>query len=160
VKGTRAQAKWYVYELVDPRTMKAFYIGKGKGRRMYDHGKPSDKANQAKQRMITSIGYNDVLRIEVARFWDERAAYQCEAERINNDKTLTNISKAHPLAEKPKTISFLGTVFDILINGSTEILRSRLSVFALHLPDNKDYINLYNAAMKINRLATECHYGK
>ncbi len=29
--------KYYVYELIDPRNSKIFYVGKGKEKRMYSH---------------------------------------------------------------------------------------------------------------------------
>ena len=31
--------KWYVYRLVDPRSGETFYIGKGKGNRVFQHAK-------------------------------------------------------------------------------------------------------------------------
>ena len=31
------EARFYVYELIDPRDGKVFYIGKGQGRRIYGH---------------------------------------------------------------------------------------------------------------------------
>ena len=31
--------KWYVYRLVDPRSGETFYVGKGKGNRVFQHAK-------------------------------------------------------------------------------------------------------------------------
>ena len=31
---------YYIYKLIDPRTGKPFYIGKGKGNRLHQHEKP------------------------------------------------------------------------------------------------------------------------
>ena len=38
---------FYVYALVDPRTNKVFYVGKGKKNRWYDH---IDSANNSKSK--------------------------------------------------------------------------------------------------------------
>ena len=53
-------AKWYVYELSDPTTGRVFYVGKGCGDRMYQHGN-TDACNFRKQQKIKSIGYNNIV---------------------------------------------------------------------------------------------------
>jgi len=80
---------WYVYELVDPANGETFYIGKGKGSRMYNHG--PDDANQFKADRIKAIGNDKVIRRKIAEFWDESAALVCEYERIKENPSLTNI---------------------------------------------------------------------
>ena len=35
----KKQYKWYVYQLIDPRNNKVFYIGKGTGNRIHEHEK-------------------------------------------------------------------------------------------------------------------------
>lgn len=84
-------ARWYVYELIDPRNHEVFYVGKGSNNRMYHHGKESDCKNKAKQEMIRAIGYKNVTRLKVAEFWDEAAAYKYERERIAMYEGLTNL---------------------------------------------------------------------
>ena len=47
---------YYVYQLVDPRNNKPFYIGKGNGNRAYQHSKLKDgNKNPYKDRKIKSI---------------------------------------------------------------------------------------------------------
>jgi len=87
------QRKWYVYELQDPETGLPFYIGKGCGDRLNSHGKNNDRNNSAKLSEIERIGVKNVRRVVVAEFWDEQAAYECEAERIRFTDGLTNIVK-------------------------------------------------------------------
>ena len=44
---------FYVYALVDPRTNKVFYVGKGKKNRWYDH---IDSANNSKSKSCKLFG--------------------------------------------------------------------------------------------------------
>ena len=37
--GVAEQLKWYVYRLIDPRNGETFYVGKGKGNRIFFHAK-------------------------------------------------------------------------------------------------------------------------
>ena len=37
--GVAEQLKWYVYRLIDPRNGETFYVGKGKGNRVFEHAK-------------------------------------------------------------------------------------------------------------------------
>ena len=36
-QGLISNNEYYVYRLVDPRTLQTFYVGKGKGSRVFDH---------------------------------------------------------------------------------------------------------------------------
>lgn len=81
----RHKARWYVYELVDPRNGAPFYVGKGTNNRIDHHEREANagvcfhKCN--KIRSITSSG-NKIIKSKVAYFWDEKAAYEYEAQRI------------------------------------------------------------------------------
>jgi hypothetical protein len=95
---TRDIWKWYVYELVDPRTDTVFYVGKGTGNRMHNHereaakGVCSEKTSRINE--ITCAGLN-VGKRKVAVFWDEQAAYDHEADRIV-DYGLESLTNAIP----------------------------------------------------------------
>jgi len=95
---------WYVYELVDPRNDQIFYVGKGCGDRMHQHGCASDKCNKKKTEKIREIGSNNVIRRKIAEFEDEQKAYKRESDRVIelfDTGHLTNISIATTITRKP-----------------------------------------------------------
>lgn len=89
---------WYVYELADPRTGEAFYVGKGCRNRISQHEKDarnpktvcSEKINKIKE--IWDAGF-EVEKRHVAFFRREQDAYAYEAERVGfyGLDALTNI---------------------------------------------------------------------
>lgn len=90
-------ARWYVYELVDPRDGLAFYVGKGCGNRIFAHEKDAERDGVCSEKVnkIKDI-WADGLQVEkrhVAFFWDEQAAYDFEAVRVDEYglDSLTNI---------------------------------------------------------------------
>lgn len=88
--------RFYVYELVDPRTGAVFYVGKGVGARMYHHARDvrrGHRSNEAKTRIIEAIhsaGSEPIARA-VAHYEDERDAIEHEADMICSMSGLTNI---------------------------------------------------------------------
>lgn len=132
---SKISAKWYVYELVDPRNNEVFYVGKGCGDRMYQHGNSSDKTNPKKLNKINSIGFDNVVRTKVALFWDEQSAYTCEAQRICDlikHQNLTNISIATTLVKKRNQPIFT-------LKECISYLKQAGWVLAFH-PNNYDYV--------------------
>jgi hypothetical protein len=78
---------WYVYALRDPRTGAIFYVGKGKGERVYQHARhaksvPGETGKQLKLDTIREI-HRRGLEVEVEiirhRIDNEDAAYEIEA---------------------------------------------------------------------------------
>jgi hypothetical protein len=101
----RAGVEWlplpsafYVYFLIDPRNGGIFYVGKGKGRRMYAHA-PSSRKTQgsgAKSSKIIEIEQagHKVKEVVFATYDIDADAYAVERTLIKKlkDKGLTNIS--------------------------------------------------------------------
>jgi hypothetical protein len=89
--------RFYVYELIDPRTDRVFYIGKGKDNRIDHHerearrGKLSHKCNLIRQ--IEASGHQ-IGKRKVCHFEDEQQAYSFEAYLISKVglQNLTNVT--------------------------------------------------------------------
>lgn len=105
--GVAEKLGWYVYALRDPRTGAIFYVGKGKGGRVYAHARQAKKvsgesAPQLKLATIREIhdsGREVGVEIVRHRIENEDAAYEVEAAVIDalrlvgND--LTNLAGGH-----------------------------------------------------------------
>jgi hypothetical protein len=89
-------ARWYVYQLIDPRNNEAFYVGKGTGDRLNAHKREALKGACSRKcnRIIEILSVNlDVLAVKVAYFWDEQAAYDFETDLFDEIglENLTNV---------------------------------------------------------------------
>lgn len=88
--------RWYVYELVDPRDQRIFYVGKGKENRIDSHEIEAAKGRISRKcikiREIQQSGLQ-IIKRKIALFWDEDAAYECEEELIEcyGLENLTNV---------------------------------------------------------------------
>jgi hypothetical protein len=78
---------YYVYELIDPRVNLPFYVGKGKGNRVYFHLSEQSRAKSDnfkkfdKIKKIRKEGYEPEVKI-VEYFEEENDAYEYEEELI------------------------------------------------------------------------------
>ena len=94
---------WYVYRLVDPRTEKTFYVGKGQGNRIFDHTKgllkrQDDDILSLKLDTIRSIqNSGEKVQHIVHRHGidDQKTAYMVEAVLIDAYPDLANLAGGH-----------------------------------------------------------------
>lgn len=90
--------QYYVYRLVDPRSNKTFYIGKGKGDRIFQHvenaKKTKDEDDSLKIKTINDIQDSKKNVIQVIHRWGlcETTAFELEAALIDAYEDLTNIA--------------------------------------------------------------------
>lgn len=102
------QLKFYVYRLIDPRSGQTFYVGKGRGNRVFDHAKNAidlygDDDLTHKSRTIQDIINSglDVLHvIHRHGIEDESVAYEVEAALIEAYPGLTNLAGGHDNSER------------------------------------------------------------
>ncbi len=90
--------KTYVYRLIDPRNGETFYVGKGKGNRVFSHIRleqqleGDDLDNKVKRiRDIRLAGF-DVAHIIHRHGMDDQTAFEVEAALIDAYPGLTNIA--------------------------------------------------------------------
>ncbi len=115
-KAIEALNGFYVYALVDPRTDKVFYIGKGTGNRIFSHENESGKSRESEKKKLQRIreiedsGYS-VRRLIVNWGLTENEAFVAEATLINllnrmPDIRLTNEVSGHHVHESLTTEEF------------------------------------------------------
>ncbi len=93
------QLKWYIYRLIDPRDGQTFYVGRGKGNRVFDHvnGVVKEQDDQflslkLKQIREISLAGLEVIHIIHRHGLDrQEVASQVEAALIDAYPGLTNI---------------------------------------------------------------------
>lgn len=93
--GVAAQLKTYVYRLIDPRNGESFYIGKGKGDRLFAHIREEvagdDLDNKLKRiREIRLAGF-EVAHVIHRHGLDDNTAFEVEAALIDAYPGLTNV---------------------------------------------------------------------
>ncbi len=94
------ELKYYVYRLIDPRNGETFYVGKGKGNRVFEHmkcalaGDDSDELTDKFQRIreITHAGLETIHVIHRHGIENEDTALEVEAALIDAYPGLTNIA--------------------------------------------------------------------
>jgi uncharacterized protein len=99
--------KWYVYRLIDPRNGETFYVGKGRGDRVFKHAKGALAASKDEdaedaidlkfQRIkeIAAVGLEVAHVIHRHGIENENLAFQIEATLIDAYPGLTNRVNGH-----------------------------------------------------------------
>lgn len=108
-KALRQLGDCYVYALIDPRTNKVFYIGKGSGNRVFNHEIESGKSPDSEKLKLQTINDIEANGGKVKRIilnWGltESQAFAAEAALINllnytSNIKLSNIQSGHDIHE-------------------------------------------------------------
>lgn len=104
--GENSKRKYYVYRLIDPRTYKTFYVGKGCGNRVFQHAKNAeiqdidpkeDDIRSLKNQQIAQIlsSGKEVLAVIHRHGLTQTEAFEVEAAVIDAYSNLTNIQRGH-----------------------------------------------------------------
>lgn len=102
--GVAEHIGWYVYRLVDPRNGETFYVGKGRGDRIFDHAKGAlsstrdEDADELKfQRIkdISAAGLDVAHVIHRHNIENQSVAFQIEAALIDAYPGLVNKVSGH-----------------------------------------------------------------
>lgn len=92
--------RWYVYKLIDPRNGEVFYVGKGKGNRVFSHVNGALKDEDEVSQKIETIREIQAQGLEVIHIihrhnLDEQTAFEVEAALIDAYAGLTNLQSGH-----------------------------------------------------------------
>lgn len=102
--GVGEELGWYVYRLIDPRNGETFYVGKGRGDRVFQHalntlsGTSDEDASDLKSQRIKEIlsaGLDVGHVVHRHKIETEEIAFQIEAALIDVYPGLTNIVGGH-----------------------------------------------------------------
>ncbi len=104
---TIEKLNYYVYRLIDPRNGQTFYVGKGKGNRIFSHvqcaidyydgAEKSEDTDPNKLKTIKDIIDDGLDVIHVIQRWNltEAEAFQVEAALIDVYQGLSNLQSGH-----------------------------------------------------------------
>jgi len=150
-KEVEEALKYYVYKLIDPRDGCVFYVGKGKGSRVFAHCaaalEPDDVETDIQSEKIETIreiileGLTP-LHIIARHGVTEDRAFLVEAALIDNTPGLTNIAGGHGSSEHgPASAEQLVSLY----SAEEIVLEDGLNVMAINVSKSTSQRGLYDA---------------
>lgn len=144
-----SKLNYYVYRLIDPRNGQTFYVGKGKGNRIFNHvkgtieyfdgAKETNEDDPNKLLIIKGILDEGLDVIHIIQRWNltEKEAFEVEAALIDAYQGLSNIQSGHH--------NEYGVT-------NVEVLEKRLSSKVYDEPDNFKYLIIKVQPWRIEEL--------
>lgn len=156
-RETIEEIGFYVYRLIDPRNGQTFYVGKGKGNRVFQHvlgaldgyegvkdedGEENNDPN--KLRIIREINDAGLKVIHVIQRWHltEKEAFQVESALIDAFPGLANIQSGH------------GSEYGVC---NADELEARFTATTYNEPDNFKYMIIKVKPWRLDEMAVK--YG-
>jgi len=163
-QSTIEKIGFYVYILVNPQNNKIFYVGKGKGNRIFDHinCEIDNQAENEKFKIIEEIKKsNKEVKLYIVRHGskDEKIAYEIEATLIDllthrdfkHLSEITNILAGHYTWERGiKTVEEIEQLYTV--EELTEVKHNLLIININKTYNPEKEKNLYEATRKSWRL--------
>jgi uncharacterized protein len=163
--GVAEHLNYYVYRLIDPRNGETFYVGKGRGDRIFQHAKnaltPDDDEDAADLKLqrikeIRSTGL-DVVHVVHRHNMDESTAFQIEAAIIDAFPGLTNRVGGHGSDDYG-----VQHVEEIIAQYAAEpfVPAERLLLISIARSYDKADVNIYDAVRGVWRIdpkRAECY---
>lgn len=154
---TDPKRKYYVYRLVDPRTLHTFYVGKGCGDRVFQHAKgvlakialdEEENEMSLKEKQIADIigDGKEVISIIHRRGLTNKEALEVEAALIDAYPGLTNIQRGYCIDRGAISVDDLHAMYNTPVYNEPE----EKYIIIKTTPDaiSANYGDLYEATRK------------
>lgn len=170
-QSTVEKLNYYVYALIDPRTNKVFYIGKGKGNRIYAHVEASELVDVKEVIKIAKIreiraAKKEVKHVVIRHGLTEDQAFAVEAAMIDYVESvqklpLTNLMSGHYTAEAGiRTIEDIEIQYEAPTTVFTEpVMLIRVNRQYKHGMTPKDLYNVTRQHWRVGPRAFETKYA-
>lgn len=170
-QSTIEKLNYYVYALIDPKSDKVFYVGKGKGNRIYAHVEASELidvkevAKIAKIREIRATG-KEVKHVVIRHRLTEDQAFAVEAAMIDYVESVQKLPLTNLVSGHYTTDAGIRTIEDIEIQYESKpavikhpLVLIRINQAYKHGMDSKTLYEVTRKHWKMSPRVKKYHYA-